>query len=107
MPFVVTSEREVAGPSYEKVGRLIAEGEGDIRCIRDGTGEVLQFHKADIMLCLAGLSSGGIRMSESGRRVLFSGKDGVVYWVFTRQVRGMLEQWGKKKAAMFKMKGEG
>lgn len=104
MSFVVTSEREVAGPSYEKVGRLIVEGDGDIRCIRDGTGEVLRFHKADLMLRLADLSSRGVWMSESGRRVLFSGQDGVVYWVFTRQVRGMLEQWGKKKAAMFVMR---
>ena len=107
MPFVVTSEREVAGPPYEKVGRLIAAEDGYIRCIRDGTGEVFRVHTADIMLCLAGLSSGGIRMSESGRRVLFSGQDGGVYWVFTRQVRGMLEQWGKKKAAMFVMRREG
>jgi len=59
------------------------------------------------MLCLAGLSPAGIRMSDSGRRVIFSGLDGVVYRAFTRQVRGMLEQWGRKKAAIFVMRGRG
>lgn len=101
MGFVVTSEREADPVRYEKVGRLLPGGDNTIRVMVDGFGEVMKVPKTDFLLLWNGLIPDRLRLSGSGNRVLISGPDGREYEVLTRQVRGMLEGWPKKKAAVF------
>ena len=106
MGFHVTRVRETGPVRYEKVGRLLPDGEGEVRLIKDGHGEILRIHRTDLTLLSAGLPPEGLRISESGNRIVITGPSGEEYTVLTRQVRGMMEEWGKKKAAVFVMREE-
>ena len=97
MPFHIISERESPQIRYEKVGRLVAGEDGMIRVIRDGHGILQIIPTGDIILTLQGLPVPGLELSESGNRILISGK----YFVLVRQVRGMIQDWPRKKAALF------
>ena len=101
MTFTVTSVREAEPSRYEKVGRLIP-GEGDMfRIMRDGKGEIGLFPKTDVLLLFGGLPPDGMKVSESGNRVVITRADGAEYVVLTSQLRGMIRDWPKKKAAVF------
>ncbi|NLV26568.1 MAG: hypothetical protein GXY48_05315 [Methanomicrobiales archaeon] len=101
MGFVVTSERKADPVRYEKVGRLLPGENDEIRVMVDGFGEVFRIHRADFVILSGGLCPSGMRLSDSGSRVILSGPKGEEYVVLSRQVRGMMEGWPKKKAAVF------
>ena len=101
MNFTITSVREKEPVSYEKIGRLIPDGEHEIRVMKDGSGERMRIEKTDFTLLFAGLAPDGLQLSDSGNRVTITGPSGEEYVVLTRQVRGMIENWPKKKAAVF------
>lgn len=101
MSFIVTRVREAGPVRYEKVGRLIPAENNEIRLIRDGFGEIFCIRKSDFALAWNGLSPDGMRVSDSGKRVILTGPSGEEYVVLTKQVRGMIEGWPKKKAAVF------
>ncbi|MDX8548980.1 hypothetical protein KHC33_15305 [Methanospirillum sp. J.3.6.1-F.2.7.3] len=101
MTFTITSVKEKGAVSYEKIGRLIPDGEHEIRVIKDGSGEILRIQKTDFTLLIAGLAPDGLQLSDSGNRVIITAPSGEEYVVLTNQVRGMIEQWPKKKAAVF------
>ena len=101
MPFVIKRIDERPSVIYHKVGRLLPGEDGYARIIRDGTGEIWTVHRADLLLVLAGLESGKLRLSESGNRVIFTDDPGQEYSMLTRHVRGMMEDWPKKKAAVW------
>ena len=101
MSFVVTKVSEKPSVRYVKAGRLLPGDDGYIRVIRDGTGEIGTVHKADLLLVLGGSGYGKFRLSESGNRVIFRNNSGQEFSMLTRQVRGMLDDWPKKKAAVW------
>jgi len=104
MGFTVTSVKETPPVRYEKVGRLIP-GDGDtFRMMLDGTWEIGVIPMADILLLFGGIAPDGL--SLSGNRVIVTGASGEEYVVLTRQVRGMIRDWPKKKAAVFCVMGE-
>lgn len=103
MGFVITSERIADPVRYEKVGRLLPGDDEMIRVMVDGFGEVMRIPKTDFVLLWNGLTPDGMRLSGSENRVILSGQ-GEEYVVLTRQVRGMMEGWPKKKAAVFVMR---
>ena len=101
MGFTVTSVKEEPPVRYEKVGRLIP-GDGDrIWMMLDGTGEIGVIPVTDILLLLGGIAPDGLALSESENRVILTGPMGEEYVVLTRQVRGMIRDWPKKKVALF------
>ncbi len=101
MGFTVTAVKEKPLVRYEKVGRLIP-GDGDrIWMMLDGTGEIGVIPVTDILLLLGGIAPDGLALSESENRVILTGASGEEYVVLTRQVRGMIQDWPKKKAALF------
>lgn len=101
MGFTVTSVKEEPPVRYEKVGRLIP-GDGDrIWMMLDGTGEIGVIPVADILLLFGGIAPDSLALSESGNRVILTGASGEEYVVLTRQVRGMIQDWPKKMAALF------
>lgn len=97
---------------YEKVGRLLPRPDNRVGIIRDGHGEIGSVTKRDLGMVLMGLGpalvcpDGEVTCSESARsiRVSIPGHS-VVYMAFVRQVRGMIERWPTRKAAMFISKG--
>lgn len=101
MTFTVTRVRDREPVQFEKVGRLLPDGDGIIRLMKDGSGEVMRIPKTDCILLFAGLTPDGMHLSESGNRVILIGPAGENYIVLTSQIRGMIEQWPKKKAAVF------
>lgn len=101
MGFTVTSVREMPPVRYEKVGRLIPGDHDTISIIRDGIGEIGSIPTTDILLLLGGTAPDGLCMSASGNRVILTGPGGQEYVVLTRQVRGMMQDWPRKKAALF------
>lgn len=104
MGFTVTSVKETPLVRYEKVGRFIP-GDGDrIRMMVDGTGEIGVIPMTDILLLFGGIAPDGLSLSESGNRVILTGPTGEEYVVLTSQVRGMIREWPKKKAALFMMR---
>jgi hypothetical protein len=103
MSFVVISQRKTYQIRYEKVGRLRPSGEGIVEVIRDGEGVIRSIRTVDIILALNGLPVPGLEMSESGNRMVISGTDGREYVVLEKQVRGMIRDWPKKKAALFEV----
>ena len=103
MGFIVTSVKETPLVRYEKVGRLIP-GDGDsIRMMLDGTGEIGMIPVTDILLLFGGIAPDGLSLSESGNRVILTGRTGEEYVVLTRQVRGMIRDWPKKRAALWRV----
>jgi hypothetical protein len=101
MGFTVTAVREAPLVRYEKVGRLIPGDTDVIRMMLDGTGEIGVIPVTDLLLLFGGIAPDGVAMSESGNRVFLTGPMGEEYVVLTRQVRGMIREWPKKKAALF------
>ncbi len=101
MTFVVTSSRDRPPVRYEKVGRLIPGEKGMVAVIRDGYGVIQVIPTGDLILVLNGMIVPGLMCSSSGNRIQISGSDGREYVVLTRQVRGMIRDWPKKKAAVF------
>lgn len=97
MKFVITSERPRPSVRYEKVGRLRPGETGVIEVILDGHGVIRTIPTGDFVLVLNGLFALDLELSESGNRIVISGK----YTVFVKQVRGMIRDWPKKKAALF------
>jgi hypothetical protein len=55
------------------------------------------------LLVLGGLGNEELRLSESGNRVIFRDCSGQEFSMLTRQIRGMMENWPKKKAAVWVM----
>ena len=97
---------------YEKVGRLLPRPDDRVGIIRDGHGEIGSVTKRDLGMVLMGplpavvCPDGEITCSESARSIrVFVPGHSVVYMAFVRQVRGMIEQWPKRKAAVFMSKG--
>ena len=99
MTFIVTSEREMPPIRYEKVGRLRPGEDGMIDVIRDGNGVIRSIPSGDLILLLNGLPAADLKLSESGNRIIISDE----YAVLVTQVRGMIRDWPKKKAALFLM----
>jgi len=97
----VTKVTEKPALRYIKTGRLVPGDDGYVRVIRDGTGEIGIVHKTDLLLVLGGLGNEEFRMSESGNRVIFRDNSGQEFSMLTRQIRGLLEDWPKKKAALW------
>ncbi len=106
MPFVVTSERNAPTIRYEKVGRLYPGEGGMIEVIRDGIGVIGIIPTGDVILVLNGLSVPMLSVNGSGKMMEIAGTDGRTYFVLVKQVRGMIRDWPKKKAAVFWDMGE-
>ena len=104
MGFTVTAVREAPLVRYEKVGRLIPGDTDVIQMMLDGTGEIGVILMADILLLFGGIAPDGLSLSESGNRVIMTGSTGEEYVVLTSQVRGMIRDWPKKRAALFMMR---
>lgn len=93
---------------YEKVGRLLARPDDRVSIIRDGHGEIGSVKKDELMMGVMGLGpvrvcpEGTGQLSESGRSIRFiiPGYRGV-FVALARQVRGMIERWPARKAAVF------
>lgn len=87
---------------YVKVGRLLAGEEGWIRIMKDGSGEIGRIHQSDILLTLAGMGPvERLKLSSSGKSVRFV-VQGLRLVVLAKQVRGMIRDWPKKKAALWR-----
>jgi hypothetical protein len=65
-----------------------------------GTGEIGVITVPNILLLLEGITPDGLIMSDLGNWVILTGPVGEEYVVLTRQVRGMIRDWLKKKAAL-------
>ena len=68
-----------------------------IDVIRDGNGVIRSILSGDLILLLNGLPVPDLKLSESGNRIIISDE----YVVLVTQVRGMIRDWPKKKAALF------
>ena len=55
----------------------------------------------DLLLPFGGITLDGLTLSESGNWVILTGPMGEEYVVLTRQVKGMIRDWPKKKAVLF------
>ena len=88
---------------YEKVGRLIADADGWIQVMKDGSGEIGRIHQSDILLTLAGIGLvERLELSNSGQSVQVM-DHGSWYVVLAKQVRGMIRDWPKKRAALWRV----
>ncbi len=88
---------------YMKVGRLIAGDDGWIRLMKDGSGEIGRIHQSDILLTLAGMGPvERFQLSSSGGSVQVMAQ-GSWYVILTKQVRGMIRDWPKKRAALWRV----
>ena len=93
---------------YEKVGRLLPRPDDRIGIIRDGHGEIGSVTRHEMGMVLMGLGpvrvcpEGEVTSSESARsiRVTIPGHS-VIYMALVAQVRGMMERWPTRKAAVF------
>lgn len=103
MPFVIRSEHESGRRRYEKVGRLRPGEKGIIEVILDGHGVIRSIRVEEFILGLNGLLVEGLKITESEKRIVISGNYGGEYSVLTKQVRGMIRDWPKKKAALFRV----
>ena len=101
MPFLITSQRDASSVRYEKIGRLRPIDDGMVEAVRDGYGIIRCVRTRDVLLALNGVEVEGFRLSESGNRMIISGTDEREYVVLVKQVRGMIRDWPKKKAALF------
>ena len=91
---------------YLKVGRLLP-GENDvIRIMKDGAGEIGTVTKADMILTCGGLEPfpvdplGEMDLSNPGKAVKFT-VNGVLFLAIRSQVVNMINQWPRRKAALF------
>ena len=88
---------------YVKVGRLIAGDDGWVRIMKDGSGEIGRIHQSDILLTLAGMGPvEQLQLSSSGSSVQVMAQ-GSWYGVLAKQVRGMIRDWPKKRAALWRV----
>ena len=88
---------------YVKVGRLIAGDDGWIRLMKDGSGEIGRIHQSDILLTLAGMGPvEQVQLSSSGGSVQVMAQ-GSWYVILAKQVRGMIRDWPKKRAALWRV----
>ena len=88
---------------YVKVGRLIAGDDGWIRLMKDGSGEIGRIHQSDILLTLAGMGPvERLELSSSGSSVQVMAQ-GSWYVILAKQVRGMIRDWPKKRAALWRV----
>jgi len=93
---------------YEKVGRLLARPDDRVGIVRDGHGEIGSVLKDELMMGVMGFGpvlvcpEGTGELSGSGGSIRFTipGYHGV-FVALVRQVRGMVEQWPMRKAAVF------
>ncbi|PWR75894.1 hypothetical protein ACKUB1_18525 [Methanospirillum stamsii] len=97
MKFVVTAEHPRPPVRYEKVGRLRPGENRSCEVILDGHGVIRNIQASDLLLVLNGLLVPDLELSESGNRIIISGR----YVVLVKQVRVMIRDWPKKKAALF------
>ena len=72
-----------------------------IEVIRDGIGVIGIIPTGDVILVLNGLSVPMLSVNGSGKMMEITGTDGRTYFVLVKQVRGMIRDWPKKKAAVF------
>ena len=92
--------------SYLKVGRLLPGDNDEIRIIKDGTGEIGTVTKADLILTCGGLEpfpilpSGEMDLSIPMKAVKFV-IGGVLFLAIRSQVVGMINEWPRRKAALF------
>ena len=88
---------------YVKVGRLIAGDDGWIRLMKDGSGEIGRIHQSDILLTLAGMGPvERLELSSSEKSVQVMAQ-GSWYVILAKQVRGMIRDWPKKRAALWRV----
>ena len=88
---------------YVKVGRLIAGDDGWIRLMKDGSGEIGRIHQSDILLTLAGMGPvERLELSSSEQSVQVMAQ-GSWYVILAKQVRGMIRDWPKKRAALWRV----
>ena len=88
---------------YVKVGRLIAGDDGWVRLMKDGSGEIGRIHQSDILLTLAGMGPvERFQLSSSGSSIQVIAQ-GSSYVILAKQVRGMIRDWPKKKAALWRV----
>ena len=88
---------------YEKVGRLMAGDDGWIRLMKDGSGEIGRIHQSDILLTLAGIGPvERFQLSSSGSSIQVMAQ-GSWYVILAKQVRGMIRDWPKKRAALWRV----
>ena len=91
---------------YLKVGRLLPGDNDEIRIIKDGTGEIGTVIRADAILTCGGLEpfpvvpSGEMDLSLPGKAVKFV-IGGVLFLAIRSQVVGMINEWPRRKAALF------
>ena len=91
---------------YLKVGRLVPGDNDEIRIMKDGTGEIGRVTKADAILTCGGLEpftvvpSGEMDLSIPGKAVKFV-IGGVLFLAIRSQVVGMINEWPRRKAALF------
>ena len=91
---------------YLKVGRLLPGENDEIRIIKDGVGEIGAVTKADAILTCGGLEpfpilpSGEMDLSIPGKAVKFV-IGGVMFLAIRSQVIGMINEWPRKKVALF------
>ena len=87
---------------YVKVGRLIAGDDGWVHIMKDGSGEIVRIHQSDILLTLAGIEPvERFQLSFSGHSVRIM-VQGFWYAVLAKQVRDMIREWPKKRAALWR-----
>ena len=87
---------------YVKVGRLIAGDDGWVRLMKDGSGEIGRIHQSDILFTLAGMGPvERLELSNSGKSIQVMAQ-GSWYVILAKQVRGMIRDWPKKRAALWR-----
>ncbi len=87
---------------YVKVGRLIAGDDGWVHIMKDRPGEIERIHQSDILLTLAGIGPvERFQLSFSGHSVRIM-VQGFWYGVLAKQVRDMIREWPKKRAALWR-----
>jgi len=99
---------EVAVTEYDKIGRLLPAGEV-VLIVVDGQGEIGSVTPGELSAIALGLGPvqvspvGTVDRSVTGRSIWFTipGQPGVVCMVSTKQVRNLLDQYPRKKAAVF------
>lgn len=91
---------------YIKVGRLLPGGDDLIHIVKDGTGEIGTVTMAEAILTCGGLEpfpvlpNGEMDLSNPGKAVKFV-INGVLFLAIRKQVVGMINEWPRRKAALW------
>ena len=78
----------------------------DAWILKDDSGEIGMVSRANVILTLAGMEpfpispSGEMDLSTPGKALKFV-VDGVLFLAIADQVRGMINEWPRKKAALW------